>query len=162
MKVVSNTSPLIYLMIYLTRIRQFSVLKELFGEILIPLAVYQEIRHGGAADQSTEEVEIAKKTGCLKIVEIMTTLPMTGERVSLGSGELATLTLAKELQADFVILDDLKARRLAINLGLPLIGTVGLLVLAHKKGILPHLKQALDELIQVGFWISQDVYESVL
>ncbi len=83
-------------------------------------------------------------------------------RASLGGGESEAISLALELSAQLIILDDRPARRLAKALGLPVIGTLGALLLAKQKGLLPAIKPEMDALVNFGFRISQDLYDRVL
>jgi predicted nucleic acid-binding protein len=82
--------------------------------------------------------------------------------VSLGAGESEAIILALELRAQLVILDDRPARRLAQALQVPVVGTVGILVAAKRRGLLPAVRPSLDALLQHDFRISQRLYEQVL
>ncbi|MGH7200146.1 MAG: DUF3368 domain-containing protein [Planctomycetaceae bacterium] len=81
---------------------------------------------------------------------------------SLGSGERETISLALEIEADRVILDDRAARRLAQDLGLPIIGTLGVLLAAKRRTILSNIRPQRDALIHHGFRIAPALYEQVL
>ena len=80
----------------------------------------------------------------------------------LDLGECAAITLAQELQADRLLLDDLAARKEAQRLGLPVIGTVGIVLIAKQLGLIPNVKQVLDDLIANGTRISQQLYKQTL
>ena len=68
-----------------------------------------------------------------------------------------------ELQADLLILDDLLARQVAGILGLNLVGTLGVLLEARHKAVLPEIKPCLDELVDLaGFRLSEELYARVL
>jgi hypothetical protein len=64
--------------------------------------------------------------------------------------------------ADRIILDDLPARRLAATLGVPVVGTAGVLYAAKQRGLLDAVRPSLDTLRAAGFRLRQDVYEAVL
>jgi predicted nucleic acid-binding protein len=81
---------------------------------------------------------------------------------SLGPGESETISLALELQARLVILDDRPARRLAQALNLPVIGTLGVLLAAKNRGFLRAVKPSLDSLLQNDFRIGPSLLEQVL
>jgi predicted nucleic acid-binding protein len=66
----------------------------------------------------------------------------------LGAGELSAVFLARELSADLVLLDELKARRYAQRESLPVIGCIGILEHLYQKGELKDLREAYQELIQ--------------
>src|SRR5207302_195616 len=81
---------------------------------------------------------------------------------SLGSGESETLALALETRADLVILDERPARRLALRLGLPIIGTAGVLLAAKRANLTPVVRPLLDALIECGFRISTSLRDRIL
>lgn len=80
----------------------------------------------------------------------------------LDAGESEAIVLARESGAKLILLDDRAARRKARTLGLPMIGTLGVLLMAKDRGLLPLLKPLLDTLQQVGFRMSNDLYQQVL
>jgi hypothetical protein len=80
----------------------------------------------------------------------------------LHPGESEALSLALELQADPLILDDLPARQLGKTLGLPIVGTAGLVFAAKQKGLIPAVRPVLDALRAKGFRLRQGVYEEIL
>jgi predicted nucleic acid-binding protein len=61
-----------------------------------------------------------------------------------------------------VILDDRPARRVAADLGLPLIGTLGILVMAKREGLIPAIRPDVDALVNSGFFVSADLYRDLL
>jgi hypothetical protein len=81
---------------------------------------------------------------------------------TLGLGEQAAIALASELDAAWVILDDLPARRLAARQGLRIIGTVGILVAAKRAGLLESIQPLLDDLDAAEFRLSSRVRRVVL
>ncbi len=84
-------------------------------------------------------------------------------RLALEQGEAEAIALANELRADVVLLDELDARRVAKQLGLSVLGTVGVLIWAKRTGKLSNLRQALDDLQNTGkFRLSQMLYQKAL
>lgn len=83
-------------------------------------------------------------------------------RSDLDAGEAEALVLADELNADWILLDETKARLAAEFLGLHFIGTVGLLLLAKRMGKLAAIHPLLEELRARKFHISERVYQAVL
>jgi predicted nucleic acid-binding protein len=81
---------------------------------------------------------------------------------ALHDGEVEVMLLAKEHNADLVIMDDRLARRHITYLRLPVTGTVGILLRAKSNGIIKSVKPVLDELIQNGFYISNSVCREIL
>ena len=146
MPVVSNSSPLIAL----AQIEQLDLLPTLFQSIAIPPAV-------GA--------EIARTVGelpWLRVEHLKEALPRAVERPSLGAGEREAIALAAELHADWLIVDDLPARRVARSLDLRVIGTVGVLLAAKRRALVPELRPLLDRLVAESFFIGPELYAELL
>jgi predicted nucleic acid-binding protein len=72
------------------------------------------------------------------------------------------LGLALEVRAELVILDDRPARRLALGLGLPVVGTMGVLLRAKRTGTIPAVRPLLEQLLRAGFRLSPAIREKVL
>jgi predicted nucleic acid-binding protein len=127
------------------------LLQSLFGRILIPSAVYHEIVARGAGRPGAAEVAQAE---WIETVAIKDYLALRTLKLTLGAGESEAIVLASEQAADFIILDDWRARRVALELDLPVVGTVAILDKAVEKGLLPALPASLEELRRVGFRFS--------
>lgn len=136
-------------LICLSRIGKLEVLHELFGEIIIPEAVYYEVVVSGEGRIGAEEV---KKANWIKKQKVQNELAVRAFKVNLGAGESEAIALASESKADFLILDDFKARQTAEELSLEVIGTVAVLQKAEEKGIIDNLKSVLQDLRNVGFY----------
>lgn len=80
----------------------------------------------------------------------------------VDKGEASAIALAYEIHADFLILDDLEARRFATKLGLPVKGSAGVLLQAKQKGIIVAIKPYLDLMQQTNFRIAASVIKTVL
>ena len=80
----------------------------------------------------------------------------------LDLGEAETIVLARELQADWVLMDERKGRRKLTQLGIKKVGTVGILLQAKQQGLISNLQHEVEELRQRGFSISQAVIDAVL
>lgn len=156
MIVVSNSTPLIGL----AKIGKLQLLKELFGAIYIPQSVYDEVVTNAKGRPGAEEVGqaswiLTRSVSDSKKVDYL--------RVDLDAGEAEALILAEELRADWILLDESKARLTADLIGLSyIIGTVGLLLLARRMGEISELKGFLDQLRSKRFFISSEVYQRVL
>ncbi|MDP4709712.1 MAG: DUF3368 domain-containing protein [Saprospiraceae bacterium] len=82
---------------------------------------------------------------------------------ALDPGEAEAIILAKETQATFLVIDERKGRKLAEAHGLRIIGLLGVLIQAKKKGYIDLLRPILDTLIdQIGFRVSQQLYVRIL
>lgn len=82
--------------------------------------------------------------------------------MGLDQGEAEVLVLAEEQNARLVIIDERKARRYAKRLGFPLTGTLGVLLLAKEKGIIPALAPLIEELQQAGLHLGIKLIKKVL
>ena len=83
-------------------------------------------------------------------------------RPSLGHGEREALSLAAELDADWLILDDLAARRVARTLHLRVTGTLGVLLASKRRGFIPLVRPSLDRLIAQSFFLSPQLYAELI
>jgi hypothetical protein len=135
---ISNTSPLHYLF----QCDLLDLLPSLFGQVIIPKAVVAEINEGRALGVSLPAID-ALPWACVKTPEDPLLLPLV---IGLGPGERETLAHALESPGSLVILDHGLARRYSTHLGLPLIGTLGILVRAKKQGLIPAVRPVMDQL----------------
>ena len=165
MPAVSNASPLIYL----AKLHKLELLKFLYGRIIIPKAVFEEIILKGKAFEASETYAIESAIGKWIHVqelpqELIGKYQFLDKHPRLHRGEIEALKLAKESGAMVFITDDLDARYAAKILGLRLRGTLGVLAEAHKKGFLalPILKKSIDALIDLGFRVDIAVYKEIL
>ena len=152
MKVVANTTPLISL----ASIGKLELLKDIFGEIIIADAVYNEIK----AKQSYGYNEI--DSDFIKVQSIKGIAYRDFLLNQLDLGETETIILAKELDADFVIIDENIAYKIAKSSELNVVRTLSILLRAKEKGLIPALKPLLDEMIIKGRWYSLRVYNTIL
>ncbi len=80
----------------------------------------------------------------------------------LDEGEAYAIALAREIDADLVLLDEKEARRVAKRLKLKVMGTLGILILAKRKGYLNLVKPLIDKLKEMGFRLSDKVVMNTL
>lgn len=155
MIVVSNTTPLISLF----KIGQIDILKILFKKVYIPTAVYKEIAVLGKGKHSSDVLDTLDY---IKVQDAQNKLAVDLLQSQLDYGEAEAIVLANELNADILILDEKKARKVAQANLQKVIGTIGLLQIAKDKGIIPNMKICLDALISNNIWIEQKLYKAVL
>jgi hypothetical protein len=144
---ISNASPLIAL----RQIDRLWILRDLFGKIGIPPAVRREI--GPTLPRPP--------------VWLLTYPAPSGkhtvvEKAGLDPGETEALALALELGALGVVLDDLRARQLATTLGVRVVGTLGVLLQAKERGLLPAIRPDFEALAGVRFHFSAKVADTIL
>jgi uncharacterized protein len=144
--VVSNSSPLIAL----EQLDLLDVLEQIFGNVLVPPAVAKEVAPTVTLPAWIKEQSLSQAIG----PHILST--------SLGAGESEALSLALELKASLLILDERPARRLAQALNVPVIGTLGLLVKAKQLGLIAEIKPQLDALLKHDFRVSPTLYDKIL
>ncbi|AGK61254.1 putative nucleic acid-binding protein, contains PIN domain [Archaeoglobus sulfaticallidus PM70-1] len=139
MIVVSNSSPLITL----AKIGKLSTLKELFGEIIIPKAVWVEVVEKGRGKPGAEEVE---KAEWIKVIEVKDRLGVEILRSEIETGEAEAIVLAKVLDADLLLMDEKIPRLIAKSLNIKVAGSLAVIYIAKKKGI---IKEDFDEIVKI-------------
>jgi predicted nucleic acid-binding protein len=80
----------------------------------------------------------------------------------IDPGEASAIALASEITCEHLIVDDMAARKFAEKLGLPIKGTVGVLLMAKQKGVIPLLRPYLDLIQQTNFRLSQKLVEQFI
>jgi predicted nucleic acid-binding protein len=125
------------------------LLRSLFGRIVIPPAVYQEVVVAGAGLPGAEQVRRAEWIETHG-GEVAANSSLAGKCAGLGAGEAATILLANSLRADVTILDDAKARRVAREAGLTVTGCIGLLEAGFRRGLVGDPGAAYVELLKQG------------
>jgi uncharacterized protein len=83
-------------------------------------------------------------------------------RPSLGPGESQAISLSLARRPGRIILDDEPARRLALSLGLPVIGTLGIILAAKRRGLLLSIRSEMDSLLATGFFIGAELFNELL
>lgn len=153
-RVVSNSTPIIAL----ANVGRQNLLKDVYGEIVIPEAVRCEVlAKRDAAARFLLSCPTWVRTEAAPEPDEMSLM-----RARLHAGEVETIMLAKSTDADLVILDDNAAKKVAKHLGLSVTGTLGLLVRAKREGHLNDVSRVLDELECLGFYMSERVKRVVL
>ena len=151
--VVLNNTPLVAFW----AIGRLDLLRDLFGEALIPQAVQAEFL---AMERSSRERALAEATWIrsVTLAHPWQALAFTG----LDRGEAEVLALAEERSARLVVLDERKARRFAERLELPLTGTLGLLLLAKEAGLIESVAHWTERLRDAGLYFRADLVKRVL
>lgn len=148
-------------LISLARIGKLDILKDMFDKIYIPQDVFEEVVTTGRNRPGSKEIEdaiwIEKRE-----MKGRKTIESLARESNLSRGELATIMLAKELNADLIILDEKRARKVAEFANVNVMGTAGVLEQAYQKGMISNLKEVLDELKESGFRLSEKVYYEIL
>ena len=151
MLIIADTSPLSYLIL----IQTIDVLPKLYGQIIIPPQVLSELQStaGPAAVR-------AWASAPPKWLEVKAASAIdVGLR--LDPGESAAIALAKELRADRLLIDEFKGRQIAIQMGIPIAGTLAVLRDAALGGLVD-LKSSLEQLRKTTFRASPQLYAQIL
>lgn len=151
---VVNASPLIFL----ARGGHLELLREFAGRILVPAAVAAEIRAKGTDDPTARLLASADWLRTAADPRI----PEDILRWGLGSGESSVLALAKERPGREAIIDDLAGRKCASLLGIPVRGTLGIVLVAKRRGRIQAARPVLEDLIRGGMSLSRPVLNSAL
>lgn len=156
MSVVSNASPLINL----ARVKRLELLSQLYGELLIPQAVWQEVVIDGAGQPGANEVQSAS---WIKTQPVANRSLVRALRQELDAGEAEAIVLALEVKAELLLMDERLGREVAQHLGIRYVGLIGTLIEAKHKGLIKAIKAELDALRDVaGFRIREALYARVL
>ncbi|HEV2972830.1 MAG TPA: DUF3368 domain-containing protein [Pirellulales bacterium] len=151
MIVLSDTSPINYLVL----IGQVDILPVLFGEVVIPTAVPTERQRQGAPDPVRRWIDR------LPAWPVVRSPIAVDPQLRLGRGEAEAISLAAELHATLLLMDDRRGRRMAEALGLSVAGTINVLEAAAKRHLLD-LPTAIAQLRQTNFHISDRILARAL
>lgn len=146
--VVSDTSAISALL----QIGQAGILEDLYEKILIPPAVECEL------------LRAYRNIPAFVRVHAVTETPVLQDRRSiLDEGEACAITLAEQVAADLLLIDEKKGRAVAEQAGLRYIGLVGVLIEAKRREVVPVLRPILERLVEdAGFRLAQPLYTAVL
>lgn len=156
MIIVSDTSPIINLAI----IGKLDILPTLFGKVIIPHKVFEEITIQGA---DMPGADVVREATWVEIKKCTNPELVQALKLQVDSGEAEAIVLAFELKVELLLIDERIGRQLAKDFDLPIMGLLGVLKLAKGKGLIPSIKPILDQLISVaGFRVSKDLYHEIL
>jgi hypothetical protein len=148
--VVSDTSPILNLI----AIGRAELLSQVYGTVLIPPAVAAELRRYGFDTSGACWLEV-KAPGDEALTQRL--------RDSLDAGEAEAIAVALEQQADRLLMDERRGRKIAGASGLTGVGLLGVLAEAKNRAFIPACKPLLDEMMEVaGFWIGETLYRRYL
>lgn len=154
MQIVVDASPLILL----ANCNQFDLFPGLASEILIPSEVLSELEAGGARDRAAARV----KSAAWACVVDEPSPPPEVSSWGLGPGETAVLAWAARRRELTAVVDDLAARKCARILGVPHIGTLGIVLAAKEAELIPAARPILETMVQAGYYLAGDLLEKAL
>ncbi|MBI4617113.1 MAG: DUF3368 domain-containing protein [Planctomycetes bacterium] len=153
MIVVADTSPVSNL----HAVGSLNLLPELYGEILVPPAVAIELAQ--AADLALR----VQDHPWIRVMAPTRQVAALDWHIELDPGEAEAITLALDLGAEVILVDELEARDEARRLGLRPTGLLGVLLLAKKQGLISSVGKAIRDLRQkTTFWMSREIINLVL
>lgn len=159
MIVVSDTTPLISLL----KIDCIDLLEKLFGHVLIPQAVFDEL----TADErfKLEADQISRKQFIIvKAVQNLESVSILKRATGLDQGESEAIVLTDELKADVLLMDEAKGRTISSQMGFKIMGTIGILMAAYEEKELTadEVKLCIEGLQNAGRHISQKHYQMLI
>ena len=159
MIVISDTTPLITFM----KAEQLEILHQLFGEIVIPEAVYKELTSN---ELFPNEASLIQKSSFIRIVRVGNAgaVSILRRATGLDLGESEAIVYADEQQADLLLMDEVQGRRVAMDMGLKIMGSVGVLINAFRSGALTaqETEQAFDRIRKANRHISERLLQDAL
>ena len=158
MPAVSNTSPLFNL----AAIGQLQLLREQFGEVLVPVAVLDELQPIRGREE-WEAIERALEEGWISSREVRNRETVRALALDLDQGESEAIALALELGRPTLLIDESDGRSAAARLGLRLTGVLGVLLKAKERGRLESVEAAMLALQNsAGFYIQAELFQRVV
>jgi uncharacterized protein len=142
--VVSDSSPILNL----AAVGRLHLLRDLYGEIVVPPAVQRELSRN----------RIALDASWTRVVKAVDRREVAALRQHLDPGEAEAIAIAAELRAGLLLVDEKRGRRIAVERGLEVTGLLGVLAEAKARRLISKCRPILDEMIQpAGFWIGEDL-----
>lgn len=142
-------------LISLIHIGQLDIIENVFGDFYIAKAVWDELHN---YDNPNFEFSILKNIES-KVKEIKSKNHLS---LIMDYGESESVILYEELNADYLLIDDNKARLIAESININCIGALGLLIKAKQKGLLTELKPLFEKLLFFGRFFSKKLLNDIL
>ena len=152
---VVDTSP----PIFLAKLGHLDLLGRSGDTVCVPQAVMDEIR--AKPDEAAQAIGQASHTW-LSVRRVGNRNSVEMLLADLDLGEAEAIALAKEIDPDKVVMDDLDARRFARRVGLDLVGTMGLLLAAHLREEIPSVREEIEQLQALGFRTAPHLVRAIL
>ena len=159
MIVVSDTTPLISLL----KIDRIGLLKKLFGQVLIPQAVFDELT---VDERFKLEADLIRQKQFIKVKAVKNpeSANILKRATGLDQGESEAIILTDEQNADVLLMDEAKGRAVSFQMGIRIMGTIGILMAAYEENELTadEVRACVDGLQRAGRHISQKHYQMLL
>ena len=142
--IISDTSCLIAL----TKIEKLGLLKELYQEILITTSVYEEFG--------------SSLPNWILVIDVKDKYKQKELEKRLDRGEASSIALALEIDNSTLIIDEIKGRRITQSFNIDIIGTIGIILLADKKGLISDVTGTILRLVNKGFRLSDNLIDKII
>ena len=151
--VIADAGPLIAF----ARLHQLGLLPQLFGRVFVTDVVFAEC----AGREDFPESPLIRAAVNKKQLELRTAPDFSAYAQKIDAGEASAIELAIEYGCG-VLMDDKAGRKMATNAAVPVIGTVGVLVLAKRKRLIPLVMPMLVALATSGYFLSEEIIAAAL
>lgn len=153
MIVISDTSVITNLI----QLEQLNLLGQLFDQVIIPRKVHEEL------GKRPEQTELVSQLDWIEVRGISNSDVYNKLLDILDAGESESIALALELNADLLIIDEKRGRKIAKDYRIPITGLLGIIVEAKEVGYINSVKPLLDQLIyDIGFRVSPKLYLKIM
>lgn len=149
--VIADTGALISL----GHVGHIHLIEEIFGDFYIAEAVWKELQEYESSEFDTN-ILIGLES------RVITIKSKNHLRMVMDYGESESVILYEELKADYLLIDDNKARKIAESLDVNCIGSIGLLIKAKQKGLIPELKPIFEKWVSLGRYFSKKLLNNIL
>lgn len=154
-RIVANTGPIIALAI----IEKLDILNDLFDEVVVPEPVHNELLRGGS---DCAGLALYQQSSWIKVQPLSKSMDPLLKTV-LDIGEASVIQLAQECGANFVLIDERKARKVARDIyGMHVVGSARILVEAKRRGLIESVGEAINGMRNGGYWIHDDIVDFAL
>ena len=159
MIVVSDTTPLISLL----KIGRIDLLENLFGQVLIPQAVFDELTADERFQREADQIR-RKRFMRVRAVQNPESADILKRATGLDRGESEAIVLTDELHADLLLMDEAKGRAVSFQMGFKIMGTIGVLMAAYEENepTAEEVRACVQGLQRAGRHISQKHYQMLL
>ena len=147
--IIGDSSALVALSI----MNRLDLLETVFGVIHVPQAVYDEVTISSKSQSRKLKIFLKNK---------ITSVDIEISQMGLGRGELAAIALYKNLNANFLLIDDRRAKSFAKLNDVNVIGSLGVMILAKELGKVKTIREDLEKLLDSDVFISQSLIDRVL
>ena len=159
MIVISDTTPLISLL----KIGRLDLLERLFEQVYIPSAVFNELTADERFRLEAEQIK-NKQYIIIKCVNNSESVSNLKRATGLDQGESEAIVLSDEMKADLILMDEAKGRTVSAQLGIRIMGTIGVLIIAYEEGFLSssEVRECVEGLKRAGRHIGERHYQMIL